>query len=207
MTAIEVAVYRSTDPTTLATRHRALHEALAGFDGFLRSLALRRVDEPEVFADVIEWRSTATALRAAERLPTETALAWFPPLVGELAFFGHVRLVSGDHDVLTRAADAPLVEIAVTRPADPTAYVAANRLVHEDLLGGREGVLGHAGLQGESGADDGPAPAVDLIAWSAAEVMQQVGAELSGRAELAAMVDENNEQAVFALFAATGSAA
>jgi heme-degrading monooxygenase HmoA len=87
----EIALYRVHDGDAFAARHHELHREVRRFNGFVRAEALRSQEQPDVFADVVEWSDLSDAAVAATQF-TDTAVAqWFGTQCAEMIFFGHLE--------------------------------------------------------------------------------------------------------------------
>ncbi len=193
--AFEVAVYTVTDEQVLAERHHEVHDRLRGYDGFVSSLALRRVDALGVFADVVLWRDLAAAKAAAAAIGNDPELAWFGRGIEELSLFTHFTAATDIDGVVERLRAAPLVELAAYRPPAPGEHARLHRLLHRTKLRDRDGVLGAVAL---TGGEDGLVG--DLIGWASRDAWEATGAAMAADPDLAGFFDPAEHTAVFALF-------
>lgn len=90
-TVFEIALYRVRDGDAFAARHRELHDTVSRFAGFVGSEALRGHEQPDVFADVVEWRGIADAAAAAGQFAHHPVAEWFGAQCAEMIFFGHLE--------------------------------------------------------------------------------------------------------------------
>jgi hypothetical protein len=86
----EIAVYRVHDGDAFAARHHELHDTVRTFAGVRSATALRGQEQPDVFADVVQWASHSDATAAAEQFATSPAAEWFGSQCAEMLFFGHL---------------------------------------------------------------------------------------------------------------------
>lgn len=194
-TVVELAVYEVLDADAFAPRQAELHTDLRRRGGMVASLARRGVQEPGLFADVVLWRDLAAAEAASEAVERDPQLSWFRDLLGEIRFFGHFTPVGPV--ALDRLAAAPLLEVAISRPARPAAHAAAHRALHRELATVPE-VHSSVPLT----RDDGAVTA-DLIGWPDVATWTNTGEAMMSEPGLRDFFDPGTEQLVLALFAET----
>lgn len=90
-TVFELALYRVHDGDAFAARHGELHQTARSLEGFVRAEALRSHEQPDVFADVVEWTSLAAAGAAAAVFGESPVVQWFGTQCAEMLFFGHLE--------------------------------------------------------------------------------------------------------------------
>jgi hypothetical protein len=103
-TVFEIALYRVHDGEVFAARHHELHTHVATLEGFVRAEALRSHEQPDVFADVVEWAGLGAATAAAGQVADSPIMEWFGPQLAEMLFFGHLErnpLVAQASEVMT----------------------------------------------------------------------------------------------------------
>ncbi|WP_018253899.1 hypothetical protein [Salinispora mooreana] len=193
----EVAVYTVTDARQMLERHGQVHRRLAGYPGYVTSVGLRQVDDPQVFADVVLWQDLASAQAASTAVRSDETLAWFLSSLGEPRLFGHFTMAADPVEPVRQIQAAPVVEIASYQPADDAAHARAHQLLHSVTLPGRHGVHGHVALTGEDGLVG------DLIGWESPQVFESTAQALMTDPQLAAFFTPAQRTLVFALFTRT----
>lgn len=118
---LEVAVYTVTDPQQGLGRHGQVHQRVAGYPGYMTSVGLRQLDDPQVFADVVLWQDLASAQAASTAVRSDEALAWFLASLGERRLFAHFTPATNPVEPVRQIQTVPVVEIAAYQPADKAA--------------------------------------------------------------------------------------
>ncbi len=200
MGTLEIAVYEVVDPDGFAGKQEKLHGQVRDlFDGYVASIGLRSVSEPNVFADVVLWLSLDAARAAAAALPERKELAWFPPELGPIRFFDHVEpatpVTAAD---LAATASSPVVELVLLKPVEPETFAAAHARLHTEHLAAAEVVTSHLRLVTN---DNGVAG--DLNGWARPEAMEEMGSAMMELPDLSPVFDEENEMVLFMPFATT----
>lgn len=195
MQSLEIAVFEASDPEGFVAKHGDLHRALPNlFDGVVTSLGLRSATEPNVFADVVLWASADQAKAAAAALPETEELAWFQAELASIRFFDRFAPSREASEVLARVAGAPVAELVFLKPAKVDGFAAAHEALHVELANADVVVeelrleMNHNGIVG------------DVNAWTTPDAMEEMGAKMMAKPEVAPMFDPNNEMLVFMPF-------
>ena len=198
MPTLELAVFEVKDAEEFAGRHAGLHAQLSAlFKGYVSSIGLRSATEPEVFADVVVWESTRSAMAAAEAMQTAEDLAWFRDELGPIRFFDHFEPLD-EVERLDELASGSVVELVLVRPSDPHAFATAQAQLHAEHLADADTVTAHLRLaRNENGI------AGDVNGWTSAGAMEAMGPAMMELPELASVFDDDNEVVLFMPFAAS----
>ena len=195
MHSLEIAVFEARDPDGFAGRQAKLHAQLRDlFDGHVASIGLRSLSEPQVFADLVLWESLDAAEAAAAALQEIEDLAWFRQEIGPIRFFDHLQPSAGD-DALAQVAEAPVVEVVLSKPRHLAAYVTAHATLHNDHLDAADSVVSHLRLLPNANGITG-----DVNGWTSADAMMEMAPAMMQRPELAPVFDERNEMMLFMPF-------
>jgi hypothetical protein len=131
---LEVAVFRVKDPAAAERLRAAAHERIATYAGFVHLLSLCALDDPGLFADVVEWRSLADAHAAMARAEQDPAVLPFFGALGPIVSMGHYPLTANAvPKLLGLLASAPVVEIAAYGVKDVHVHDAAQPALHAAL--------------------------------------------------------------------------
>jgi hypothetical protein len=195
MQVVEIAVFEANVPEGFALKQPKLHAQLGDlFEGYVGSLGLRSQAEAGVFADVVLWESVECAQAAAAAIGDHAELAWFNDELGTIRFFDHLQ-PAGNWEAIVNAAQAPVVEIVLVKPADPAAFATAHASLHDDHLDSADAVISHLRLLTNANGIAG-----DLNGWTGHDAMEVMGPALMERPELAPAFDEANEMLLFMSF-------
>jgi hypothetical protein len=198
---LEIVVYRVKDSGAAEPLRQAAHAHISGYPGFVRALRLGSVDDPALFADVVEWRSPAQAHAATARAAKDPAVQPLFGTIGPIISMGHYPLATGaSGTLLTQLAEAPIVEIAIYTVSNVELQAAAQPGLHRTLRS-MPVVLGSAPLKAVEGAGY-----VDLIGWQGKEAHADVAARMKGDPHGAAFIANIGKMEVCALFKVVGSA-
>lgn len=86
---IEVVVYKVKNAQTAEAARRAVRPHIEGFPGFLGWHAVTSADDPELFTDIVTWRSLADARTAFQKVMDDPECAPFMQEVAEVVSMGH----------------------------------------------------------------------------------------------------------------------
>lgn len=198
---LEIVVYRVTDADAAEPLRRTAHAQIAHYPGFVRAIRLGSVDDPALFADVVEWRSLMEGHAATARAETDPAVEPLFGAIGAIISMGHYPLAPGaSGTLLTQLARAPMVEIAAYTVKDGELQAAAQPGLHRTLRS-MPVVLGSAPLKAVEGGGY-----VDLIGWQGKEAHADVAARMEGDPQGAAFIANIGKMEVSALFNVVGSA-
>ena len=144
------------------------------------------------------WRDLDAAQAAAAALPTRPELGFLTEAIAEIVLFTHIDVAEAP-DVVAALRAAPIVEVAVVRPADTATHAAAHEQVIA-ALAERGEVVAHLAAPA---VGDAVAIAVDLIGLTSVAAHEAIGAAMMERSELAPFFDPTNEMLVFDLHSVT----
>jgi heme-degrading monooxygenase HmoA len=86
---IEVVVYKVKNAQTAEAARRAVRPHVECFPGFLGWHAATSADDPQLFTDIVTWRSLSDARAAGERVMADPQCAPFMQEVAEVVSMGH----------------------------------------------------------------------------------------------------------------------
>jgi hypothetical protein len=199
---LEVAVFRVKDPAAAERLRAAAHERIATYAGFVHLLSLCALDDPGLFADVVEWRSLADAHAAMARAEQDPAVLPFFGALGPIVSMGHYPLTANAvPKLLGLLASAPVVEIAAYGVKDVHVHDAAQPALHAALRV-LPVVVGNAPLKSLEAGDY-----VDLIGWQTRQAHEAANAQMQHDPQAAAFMANVGAMKVFALFRVAGSTA
>jgi hypothetical protein len=86
---IEVVVYRVKNPQTAEMRRRAARPHVEAYPGFLGWHAVTSADDPNVFTDILTWKTVGDAKAAAAKLSADPSCTPFIAEIAEIVSMGH----------------------------------------------------------------------------------------------------------------------
>lgn len=199
---LEIVVFRVKDAASAEPLRAGAHARMAGYPGFVRALRLVSVDDPTLFADVVQWNSLADARAAMSRAEEDPVVVPFFGALGPIVSFGHYPLtVAAAGELLAQLAKAPVIEIAAYTVKDDAQQAIAQPRLHKALRG-MSVVIGNAPLKAAEGSGY-----IDLIGWQGNEAHAAVAAQMEQDPQGAAFMANVGEMKVFGLFTVAGSVA
>ncbi len=86
---IEITVYKVKNAQTAEAARRAVRPHIEAFPGFLGWHAVTSADDPQVFTDIVTWKTLSDAKSAGERVMADPETQPFMAEVAELISMGH----------------------------------------------------------------------------------------------------------------------